>query len=42
MELIQRTYSRAELEAIFYTDRTDSIKRSLTRAGYTFESGGRG
>lgn len=37
-----RTYSRAELEAIFYTDRTDSIKRSLTRAGYTFESGGRG
>lgn len=37
-----RTYTRAELEAIFHTDRTDSFRRSLTRAGYTFKSGGRG
>lgn len=37
-----RTYTRAELEEIFHTTRTDTIKRSLQRAGYTFESGGRG
>lgn len=37
-----RTYTRAELEVIFHTDRTDSFRRSLSRAGYTFESGGRG
>lgn len=37
-----RTYRRVELEEIFHTSRTDSIKRSLTRAGYTFESNGRG
>lgn len=37
-----RTYNRAKLEEIFHTSRTDSMRRSLTRAGYTFESGGRG
>ena len=37
-----RTYKRTELETIFHTSRIDSIKRSLERAGYTFESTGRG
>ena len=41
-QLQLRTYTREELEEIFSTTRTDSIKRSLQRAGYTFESGGRG
>ena len=41
-QLQLRTYNRAELEEIFHTTRTDTIKRSLQRAGYTFESGGRG
>lgn len=40
--LEQRTYNRTELEEIFHTSRTDSIKRSLSRAGYNFESAGRG
>ena len=40
--LEQRTYSRTELEELFFTNRTDSIKRSLSRAGYCFESAGRG
>ena len=30
------------MEALFGTSRTDSIKRSLTRAGYAFSSSGRG
>lgn len=38
----KRVYTRAELEAIFHTSRTDSMRKSLKRAGYTFESGGRG
>lgn len=42
LQLELRTYTRAELKEIFHTDRTDSIKRSLTRAGYAFKSGGRG
>jgi len=37
-----RTYTRAELEEIFKTSRTDSMKRSLSRAGYKFECSGRG
>ncbi len=37
-----RTYSREELEKIFNTDRTDTIKKRLERAGYGFENGGRG
>lgn len=43
MEQLQlQTYSRTELEEIFGTSRIDSIKRSLKRAGYTFETVGRG
>lgn len=42
MEKFQlRTYSRAELEEIFHTTRTDSMTRSLERAGYQFKSAGR-
>ena len=41
-QLSLRTYSRSELEKIFHTSRTDSIRRSLERAGYTFVSAGRG
>lgn len=37
-----RTYNRAELESIFETSRTDTYRKRLERAGYTFESGGRG
>lgn len=37
-----RTYTRAELQEIFHTDRTDIYRNTLKRAGYTFESGGRG
>lgn len=37
-----RTYNRMELENLLHTSRTDSIKRSLSRAGYTFTSKGRG
>jgi len=40
MEL--RTYSRAELEAIFHTTRTDSFQRSLKRKGYAFKAAGSG
>lgn len=40
-QLQLRTYNRAELEELFKTSRTDIIKRSLERAGYTFESAGR-
>ncbi len=39
MEL--REYHRAELEEIFKTSRTDSITRSLKRAGYTYTTSGR-
>ena len=42
IELELRGYCRIELEEIFQTSRTDSIKRSLKREGYTFESSGRG
>lgn len=42
LSLEKRTYNRKELEEIFHTSRTDSIKRSITRAGYSFESAGRG
>ena len=43
MDLLElKTYSRTELEQLFNTSRTDSIKRSLERAGYTFQSSGRG
>ncbi len=41
-ELELRIYTRAELEEIFHTTRTDSMTRSLLRAGYKFESSGRG
>ena len=36
------TYTRAELTKIFETNRTDVIRRSLQRSGYSFESSGRG
>lgn len=43
MDLLElKTYSRHELEQLFHTSRTDSIRRSLERAGYTFQSSGRG
>ena len=35
-------YTRDELEAIFGTKRTDSMKRSLLREGYKFDCSGRG
>ena len=41
-QFLLRSYTRAELETIFHTSRIDSIKRSLKRAGYKFETGGRG
>lgn len=37
-----RTYNRAELEEIFHTSRTDTFRKNLTQAGYTFKSTGRG
>ena len=40
--LKQRVYTRAELQEIFQSDRTDLYRSRLKRAGYTFESGGRG
>lgn len=42
IDLELRLYCRIELEEIFQTSRTDSIKRSLKREGYSFESSGRG
>lgn len=42
MNLELRKYNRAELEELFHTSRTDSIRRSLERAGYRFKSEGRG
>lgn len=40
--LEQRAYTRAELQEIFQSDRTDLYRSRLKRAGYTFETGGRG
>lgn len=43
MDLLEcRRYSRNEIVGIFHTDRMDSIKRSLDRAGYKYEITGRG
>lgn len=41
-KLEQRVYTRAELQEIFQSDDTDVYRGYLKRAGYTFESGGRG
>ena len=40
--LYKGTYTRDELETIFGTKRTDSMKRSLLREGYKFDCSGRG
>lgn len=37
-----RTYNRTELEEMFHTTRTDSMRRSLSRMGYEYTSAGRG
>ena len=37
-----RTYTRAELQEIFQSNDTDVYRKALKRAGYTFESAGRG
>ena len=42
IKLKLRVYCRLELEEIFQTSRTDSIRRSLNRDGYTFECSGWG
>lgn len=37
-----KAYTRAELQEIFHSGRTDVYRSRLNRAGYTFESAGRG
>lgn len=42
INLEMRAYNRAELEEIFHSTRTDTFRKTLARAGYTFETAGRG